>query len=141
MRVSDIPWKVQQYCYFWIASDTMPAAEIARALDLEPDRASVKGSKRTEPRPVPVQHRWEIVCDRHGPIDEQATELLERIKAVAQVVRSLVDEGNVEAGLMMVRYFDDPDGGDAAMGWYLSSEQIRLIAAMGANIQADEHGR
>lgn len=45
------------------------------------------------------------------------------------------------SGLMMVRYFVDLDGGDAAMGWYLSNEQIRLIAEIGANIQADEYGR
>ena len=28
-RVSEMPWKVKQYCYFWMGSDTVPAAEIA----------------------------------------------------------------------------------------------------------------
>ena len=39
----------------------------------------------------------------------------------------------------MVRYFDDPDGGYGAMSWWLSSQQISLLAAMDANIQADEY--
>jgi hypothetical protein len=93
------------------------------------------------PSPVPVMHRWQILCERHGRIDEQASEVLGRIEPVAKDVRRLIDRGDAEAGLMMVRYFDDPDGGDGhgAMGWWLSAQQISLLAQMGANIEADEY--
>jgi hypothetical protein len=134
-------WKVQQYCYFWIASEVVSAVEITRAVGLAPDQTSVRGSRRMTPSPVPVEHSWEIRCERHGAIDEQASEVLGRIEPVAKDVRRLIDRGDVWAGLMMVRYFDDPDGGDGhdAMGWWLSAQQISLLAEMGANIQADEY--
>jgi len=54
-------------------------------------------------------------------------------------VRALVDGGDVAAGLMMVRWFNDPEGGYNAMGWWLAPEQIQLLARMGANIESDEY--
>jgi hypothetical protein len=66
------------------------------------------------------------------PIDEQASTVLARIEPAADRVRVLVDSGDVEAGLMMVRWFDDPDGGYNAMGWWLTREQIQLLARMSA---------
>jgi hypothetical protein len=137
--MADAPWKVKQYCYFWIASDVLTAADIGDALGVLPDRTSVMGSRRTSPRTVPPEHRWEIVCDRHGRIDEQASELLTRLEPVAARVRTLVDRGDVGAGLMMVRYFDDEDGGYGAMSWWLSRQQVALLADMGAVIDADEY--
>ncbi len=135
----DDPWKVQQYCYFWIASDIVTADEITALLGIQPDRRAVRGSRQTEPRVVPVEHSWELVCERHGRIDEQITDVLSRIEPVASHVRTLTSRGDVGAGLMMVRYFDDPEGEYGAMGWCLSLEQVALLAAMGANIQADEY--
>ncbi|CUU55423.1 protein of unknown function (DUF4279) [Parafrankia irregularis] len=139
--MKDVPWRVRQYCYFWISSEVVSAAEVTEALGLTPDRVSVRGSRQTTPRPVPVQHSWQIRCDQHGRIDEQASEILRRIAPVAGNVRQLVDRGDVQAGLMMVRYLDDGDGGEGAMGWWLTREQISLLATMGADIQADEYGR
>ena len=40
---------------------------------------------------------------------------------------------------MMVRWFDDPDGGYDAMGWRLTREQIQLLAHMGASVDSDEY--
>lgn len=40
---------------------------------------------------------------------------------------------------MMVRYFDDDEGGYRAMSWRLTREQIALLAEMGAVIDADEY--
>lgn len=97
------------------------------------------GATRTSPRTVPPEHRWEIVCDVHGRIDQQATSVLNRIAPVTQQVRALVDRGDVRAGLMMVRFFDDEDGGYRAMGWWLNPDQVGLLAAMGAAIDADEY--
>lgn len=135
--------KVRQYCYFWMASETVSAAEMAAAVGLEPDEFAVRGSlfadRAEEPRFVPVEHEWKIVSGEHGPIDDQVTAVLERVAPVADAVRSLVDQGDVNAGLMMVRYLDDDDGGYDAMGWALTREQIALIAAMGADVQADEY--
>ena len=132
-------WRVKQYCYFWIASQTMTADQVTEMVGIEPDRVTVCGSKSTAPRVVPVEHSWALVCDRQGPIDEQVTDVLNRIEPAATIVRSLVDEGQVQAGLMMIRYFGDADGGYDAMGWSLTPEQIALLAAIGADIQSDEY--
>ena len=40
---------------------------------------------------------------------------------------------------MMVRWFDDPEGGYNAMGWWLTPEQVQLLAHMGAGIDSDEY--
>jgi hypothetical protein len=137
--VTEQPWKVQQYCYFWIVSERMTAAEITRRIDLEPDRTTVMGSRRTSPRIVPAAHGWEIRCEQHGRIDEQASAVLARVAPAAEAIRALVDAGDVSARLMMVRWFDDPDGGYQAMGWWLTPEQIQLLASMRAGIDADEY--
>ena len=135
----EVPWKVQQYCYFWLASEVIPPDEITRRIGLAPDRTAVRGSRRTSPRVVPPTHSWEIRCDMHGRIDEQASAVLARIEPAADAIRALVDSGDVGAGLMMVRYFDDPDGGYHAMGWWLTPQQIHLLARMGAGIDSDEY--
>jgi hypothetical protein len=121
--MSDEPWKVQQFCYFWIASQVVSAAEVTEVLGLAADQATVMGSRRMSPTPVPVEHAWTIRCDRHARIAEQAGEVLRRIEPVADKVRQLVDRGDVQAGLMLVRYFDDEEGGGGALGWALSPEQ------------------
>ncbi|MEU3118560.1 DUF4279 domain-containing protein [Micromonospora chalcea] len=135
----DAPWKVQQYCYFWLDSEAVTAEQITEFLGLEPDRTAAMGSRRTSPRLVPAAHRWEIRCETHGRIDEHASAVLARIAPAADRVRALVDGGDVDAGLMMVRWFDDPDGGYNAMGWRLSCEQIQLLARMGASVESDEY--
>lgn len=137
--MSDAPWKVQQYCYFWVASRVVSASEITELLGIVPDRVSVLGSRRSEPTPVPVEHAWELRCERHGRIDEQASEVLHRIERVADKVRSLTTRDDTSAGLTMVRYFDDEEGGYGAMSWGLTAEQIALLARMGASIDADEY--
>ncbi|GAA4735903.1 hypothetical protein GCM10023350_19720 [Nocardioides endophyticus] len=137
--MSDSPWKVQQYCYFWLASEALTAEQVTEHLGIEPDRTSVMGSRRTSPRVVPAAHRWEIQCETHGRIGEQASTVLARIAPAAGRVRDLVDRGDVAAGLMMVRWFDDPKGGYNAMGWWMSAEQIQLLASMGATVESDEY--
>jgi hypothetical protein len=131
--------KVQQYCYFWIASECVSSVEVTDFLGMSPDRAAVRGSKHPVPTPVPMEHAWELRCERHARIDEQASEVLRRIEHAADKVRELVDRGDVSAGLMIVRYFNDDEGADGAMGWGLSPEQISLLARMGARIEADEY--
>jgi hypothetical protein len=137
--VSAVPWKVQQYCYFWIASRVVTASEITELLGVAPDRVSVLGSKRSAPTPVPVEHTWELRCERHARVDEQASEVLRRIEPVADKVRSLTNREDTHAGLMMVRYFDDEEGGYGAMSWSLAPVQIALLARMGASIDADDY--
>ncbi len=138
--MSSAPWKVHQYCCFWIASPVVTAAEISELLGVAPDRVSVRGSRRSHPTPVPIEHAWELRCERHARIDDQASEVLRRIEPVADRVRALTNRDDATAGLMMVRYFDDEDGGYEAMGWSLAAAQIALLARMGASIEADEYG-
>lgn len=137
--MTESPRKVRQFCYFWIASKDVSAEEITEALGMTPDQTKVRGSRRTEPTPVPVDHAWDLVCDRHDRIEDQATEVLARIEPVAERVRLLTERGDVEAGLTMVRYFDDSDGRPDAVGWWLTREQVSLLAKMRASIQADEY--
>ena len=97
LPMSAVPWKVRQYCYFWIASPVVTASEITELLGVAPDRVRVRGSKRAQPTPVPAEHAWEIRCERHARIDEQADEVLRRIEPVADKVRLLTNRGDGNA--------------------------------------------
>jgi preprotein translocase subunit Sec61beta len=59
-------------------------------------------------------------------------------RSPTRCVSSLIEV--TSAGLMLVRYFDDEEGGGGALGWALSPEQVGLLASMGAEIQAGEYG-
>jgi hypothetical protein len=81
---------------------------------------------------------WQIRSYRPGHIDEQASDVLRRIGPAAVKVRQLVDRGDAEAGLMLVRSFAYDEGGVGLLGWQLTREQVSLLAKMGAEIQATE---
>lgn len=154
--------RMSQYVYFQLLSETVTAANITAELMIEPDRVRVAGSKQASPRPLPRAHSWELHCvDTSQPIDSQATLLLERIAPVAQRVRDLVDQGEVDASLVIVRYFNDDEGEEELiadsvtpdgvvlehirgqhqlLGWYFEPEQLALLSSMRASISADEYG-
>lgn len=128
------------------------AAEGALAGERAPDRSGHHPTNRRGARPhddhgesaniprvVPAAHRREVRSNEHGGIDEQASAVLARVEPAADAIRALVESGEVSAGLMMVWWFDDPAGGYDAMSWWLSPEQMRLPARMGASIDSDEY--
>jgi hypothetical protein len=132
---------VQNACYFWIASKSMTAQDISRELGMDPDGVSVMGSRGfLTGAPLPAEHSWRVTSDRSARVEEQASAVLRRMAPVSAAVRRLVDRGEVEAGLMMVRHFDDPDGHADAVSWWLTMDQVQQLAAMGAGIQSDEYG-
>jgi hypothetical protein len=154
--------RMSQHVYFTIRSETVTAADVTAALGNEPDRIEVRGSKQTNPRPRPFSHSWSLGCaNTSQPLDDQVASVLERIAPVASAVGRLVDEQNVVAKLVFVRYFNDEDGEDESLdstttldglnfeklegqhqllGWALDVEQIALLARMRASIDADEYG-
>ena len=152
---------MSQHVYFAVASQTLTADAITAELGIEPDRISVLGSRQMAPRPIPAAHRWEVHSpDRVQPIDVQAAAVLDRIAPAAGAVRRVVDRG-AAAELVLVRYFNDENGTEEnlepvatpdglrlepiagqhqLLGWCLGSEQLALLAAMRASIDADEYG-
>ena len=50
--MSDAPWKVQQYCYFWVASRVVSASEITELLGVVPDRVRHTGTPAPIAAPV-----------------------------------------------------------------------------------------
>lgn len=152
---------MSQYVQLSLRSEDTTAAEISSQLGLEPDEVMVRGSRSADP-PRPASHAWKISCRTRGlRVDDQITQVLDRIKPVAARVRALVDGGNIVAELQIVRYFNDEDGEaeDLAdpieedghvfekipgqhqmLGWALDREQLELLVAMGADIDADEYG-
>lgn len=73
-------------------------------------------------------------------MEQQITQLLDRVRPVAARVRELVDSGEASAGLTLIRHFDDDRGIPEALGWWLEPKQVELLAAMSASIQSDEYG-
>ncbi|MEV0648275.1 DUF4279 domain-containing protein [Phytomonospora sp. NPDC050363] len=148
--------RMSQYVYFAIKSETMPATEITARLGVEPDRFSVRGSRRADP-PVPVCHSWQVRCDERGlRVDEQIDRVLARLTPVTAKIAELCREPDeVAAVLEVVRFFEDEDGEDPKpqpaeenlvripdqhlLGWVLDRRVIEFLAATGAFLDVDEY--
>jgi hypothetical protein len=119
-------------------------------LGIAPDEVSVRGSRFTEPRPIPVDHCWKIVCREPGlRVDEQITSILGRLQPhtdrIADLALRLVGNGG-GAVLQVVRYFNDidqdqPNAADAPnlFGWHLDRNVLDFLIATGAELDVDEY--
>ncbi|WP_426504308.1 DUF4279 domain-containing protein [Dactylosporangium sp. McL0621] len=148
--------QVNQYAYFALFSRSIPASEMAAVLGLEPDETTVRGSRRTKPKAIPVRHCWKIVCREPGlRVDEQIARIIERLAPHTATIAALAsrldteDEGS-GAVLEVVRYFNDQeaeqhDHSDAAIetpnlfGWHLGREVLGFLQATGAVLDVDEY--
>ena len=153
---------MSQYVYFTLISETLTADAIAAEVGIDPDRTSVLGSRQMTPRRIPRVHRWSLYStDAAQPIDVQTVAVLGRIAHAAGAIRRLVDRDEVTAELVFVRLFNDKDGEEENLdsvttedglgleriagqhqlpGWCLEPDQLALLAAMRASIDADEYG-
>jgi hypothetical protein len=153
--------RISQYVSFDLSSDTVTAETVTSRLGIQPDRTSIRGSRRAEP-PIPTRHHWSVRCRERGlRVDDQITVVLDRIEPVRQKILDLIAGGEVFARLQIVRNFDDesgeeevldpfvtPGGGIAEkvpgqhqlLGWILSAEQVAVLASMRATIDSDEYG-
>jgi hypothetical protein len=147
---------VNQYVYFALSSRSTSATEMATILGLEPDETTVRGSRVTEPNPVPVLHRWKIVCREPGlRVDEQIARIMERLTPQTAAIAALAsrldteDQPGPSAVLEVVRYFNEQaeqhDRGDARaeapslFGWHLGREVLDFLHATGAVLDVDEY--
>ncbi len=161
MTATDHPLRIRQYVYFALKSETMPAAAITAHLDVEPDCVGVRGARRSVP-PVPVCHSWTIECRQPGlAVDEQAAQVLSRIRPIADAIRALTVSGEVSAVLQVVRDFDNDQGEPGnydpvttddgrvlqrlagqhhLLGWHLTGDDLALLASVAATLDVDEYG-
>ena len=141
---------IRQYAYFALFSSHTPAAEMTASLGLEPDETAIRGSRRTEPDAVPVQHSWKIVCrDPALRVDEQIAHIIARLTphtaAIAALARRLhAEDENAGAVLEVVRYFNDeePDATGETLslfGWHLDRDLLDFLHATGAALHVDEY--
>lgn len=123
-------------------------------LGITPVEMSVLGSRFTEPKVMPVSHRWKVVCREPDlRVDEQIARILDRLQPhtarIAELVGQLAaDDGG--AVLQVVRYFNDtdhdesPDHLDAPdapnlFGWHLERDVLDFLAAVDAELDVDEY--
>jgi hypothetical protein len=150
---------VDQYVYFALSSHVTSAAEMTAVLGLEPDETVVRGSRITEPKAIPVTHRWKIVCREPGlTVDEQIARVLERLTphtdAIAALARHLdaEDPQGRSAVLEIVRYFNDepvpqahplmdvpPGKAPKLFGWHLDRAVLNFLHLTGAVLDVDEY--
>ncbi|MEV6212772.1 DUF4279 domain-containing protein [Kitasatospora sp. NPDC051914] len=145
---------LRQYAYFALFSQHISADEMTSQLGITPDKVSVRGSRFTEPKAIPVHHSWEVVCRQPDlRVDEQIARILDRLRPhtarIAELVGQLAAEGG-GAVLQVVRYFNDtdhdespshPDAPDAPnlFGWHLDRDVLDFLAAVDAELDVDEY--
>ena len=147
---------IRQCVYFAVKSDSVSAAQIAEMAGLEPDRLSVRGSRRADP-PIPVCHIWQIVCEQHGMrIDEQVETVLERLRPFETALAAVTTSPECTAVLQVVRYLEHEDGEPEEMsdpndrlqklpgqhqllGWHLEHQDLAFLVRLDASIDADEY--
>lgn len=163
-RVPGIVWsvRIKQYVYFSLDSEHISGQAMAEKIGLAADHVDVRGSKISGPRPKPLFHSWEIVCDSAGlTVDEQTARVLDRLRPYQQAIRDCVAADGCSAVLMIVRYFgawlhdDEGDeeeitvtedgleklpGQHQLLGWHLSTGVLEFLLDVGAEIYADEYG-
>lgn len=113
----------------------------------------------TEPKPIPVLHRWQIVCREPGLcVDEQIARVLDRLApysdAIAELARRLdaEEQDGPSAVLEVVRYFRnhtddhlryrdpvDPTAPWNLFGWHLDRKVLDFLQATGAVLDVDEY--
>ncbi len=142
--------QVEQYVYFALKSERMPAAEMTARLALEPDRITVMGGKLPDP-PHPAVHVWRVDGPPRSslPLDDMILTLVERLYPYAEAIGDLAGEldrrepGN-SATLQVVRFFTDeaPAAGtpDRPLGWHLDRHVLDFLRATRAELDVDEYG-
>ncbi|MFB7382524.1 DUF4279 domain-containing protein [Kitasatospora purpeofusca] len=148
---------LHQYVYFGVFSRRTSAAEMAALLNIEPDEATVRGSRFTEPVMRPVSHAWKIVCREPGlRVDEQIDRVLGRLRPhtdrIAELAGRLAAEEHEHGGavLQVVRYFNDTDQEQQPVqqvdqedpnlfGWHLDRDVLDFLTATGAVLDIDEY--
>ncbi|WP_406210508.1 DUF4279 domain-containing protein [Kitasatospora sp. NBC_01560] len=149
---------VDQYVYFALSSYVTSAVEMTAVLGLEPDETVVRGSRIPGPKPIPVVHRWKIVCREPGlSVDEQIARVLKRLAPHAEAIAALArrldaeDPQGPSAVLEVVRYFNDGPGpkdhplSDAPaeapklFGWHLGRDVLGFLHRTGAVLDVDEY--
>ncbi|MEV8224592.1 DUF4279 domain-containing protein [Streptomyces sp. NPDC079167] len=152
---------LHQYVYFALSSRRITAQEITDALGIEPDETKVVNPRRLPVDPAnPFCQIWKVVCREPGLcVDEQIAHVLGRLRPQTDRIAELMkqcnsaddeDEPGLEAGLEVVRYFNDDKQHDEAgqpeerdkhnlFGWALDREAIAFLAATGAFLDVDEY--
>ncbi|MFB6890336.1 DUF4279 domain-containing protein [Kitasatospora sp. NPDC056327] len=141
---------LRQYVYFALFSPHVPAEEMTSRLGIAPDQVSVRGSRFTEPKVIPVSHSWQVVCrDPDLCVDEQIARVLDRLRPhtarIAELAgRLATDDGR--AVLQVVRHFNDSDDESPGhpdarnlFGWHLGRDVLDFLAAVGADLDVDEY--
>jgi hypothetical protein len=109
---------VNQHVYFTLSSRDTSSAGIAAILGLEPDETTVRGSRITAPEPIPVLHRWKIVCREPGlRVDEQIEPDQQDPPADAQ----------------------DQAEAPNLFGWHLGRDVLDFLHRTGAALDIDEY--
>ncbi|MEV7213302.1 DUF4279 domain-containing protein [Kitasatospora cineracea] len=153
---------IRQYAYFGLSSLTMSAAEMTAVLGIEPDEIMIRGSRSTEPRVLPVLHRWKVVCREPGlGVGEQVARVVARLAPHADAITALTRRLDAEGGedgegpsavLEVVRVFNDEDGqdrlavtppelveGPGLLGWHLGRDVLAFLHTTGAALDVDEY--
>ncbi|MFF2819911.1 DUF4279 domain-containing protein [Kitasatospora cineracea] len=150
---------IRQYAYFGLSSLTMSAAEMTAVLGIEPDEITVRGSRSTGRRVLPVLHLWKVVCREPGlGVDEQVARVVARLAPHADAIAALTRRLDAEDGegpsavLEVVRVFNDEDGqdrlagtppelveGPGLLGWHLGRDVLAFLHATGAALDVDEY--
>ncbi|MEV7781823.1 DUF4279 domain-containing protein [Kitasatospora sp. NPDC088351] len=145
---------LRQYAYFALFSQHVSADEMTSQLGITPDEVSVRGSRSTEPRTIPVSHRWKVVCREPDlRVDEQIARILDRLQPHAACIAELVGQLAADGGgavLQVVRHFNDtdhdespsrPDAPDSPnlFGWHLERDVLDFLTAVDAELDVDEY--
>jgi Domain of unknown function (DUF4279) len=154
--------KVRQYVYLGLKSDTVDPGTISERLGLMPDEVKLMASKHPGPPPVPRTHLWRLnsgVGSDEVALDEHFDSLLARVSGSASRIRELIESGQVDAVIQVVRHFtpgpEDPRisepgghlegyerlrGQHPLVGFGIESGLVAYAAEAGITFDFDEYG-
>jgi hypothetical protein len=151
--------KVYQYAYLLVTSTELDPGILSERIGLMPDRVKLMGFRQSSPKPIPRFHMWQLdsgVAERDVPLADHLSSLAARLNGSAARLRTLVDSGEAEGVVSVVRRFE-PGPADLAplelptgferlsgqhrlLGFAVPPELVSYIVAAGISLDFDEYG-
>ncbi len=124
-----------------VASETVTPDEVAARLGVAPDRAVLRGERRTPRSPASRFNRWELDLATGSSvmrIDDACAKLAALGDQVALSLGAIVREKNVSAAMVIVQRVTDPSD-PQQYGIAISAAAVCWLGIAGASISIDQY--
>ena len=135
---------------------------ITSRVQLVPDETKAKGSRITDPKPIPRFHLWTVKsgCPETAELNDHLSALVAKIEPYTSLIRAFLDSSDADGQFNVVREFEaGPEldgivdvgrygpgnlerlrGQHPLLGFHLDRDVLDLASSLGVDFDFDEYG-